>query len=156
MTEIERNRKMFYMIADIIEMQPSLHDQRRYVTLAEGEVFNHTIIAGHEVTCGTTQCIAGWAMELDGRYDLAKAIVESNGFEPLPSEVSNPSVSSDLEYGVDSIAGEILGLDDSEAERLFHTCKMDLDWPKILRAIGDGGDVDDVITDAEAEAGYCD
>lgn len=133
----ERNRKMFYQIADIIECAPEKHDQKLYVTLKNGEDFVTDIIGGHEVTCGTTQCIAGWAIQLEGDMVFAADIA-----------LTYDGCAPDYSVDPDEEAAEILGLTEDEASTLFHTYNNDLDWPQILRSIGDGANVQETIDDA--------
>lgn len=136
-----RNRKMFYQIADLIEFAPELHDQSRYVTLdCNTTSFRKDVIAGYEVTCGTTQCIAGWAMQLDGGYE--ELLLEM-------ATVLGGCADGEDSLDVDKAAAGILGLNEEEAEHLFHCYDNDIDWPMVLRRIGDGEDVIDTLAIAE-------
>lgn len=141
---MERNRKMFYKIASIIEDQPDLHDQTTWFgnietwDKEEVEQAVHVVVDGKEFDCGTTQCIAGWAIVLDNRldgffYDGVKGVALIEGRE--------------LDSNTDYIAlgQEILGLSTTEANRLFmNTATDDIsDWPAFLRALGDNEDFEE-------------
>lgn len=135
--EMKRNSKLFYMIAEAIEEYPELHDQYSYV---KGEL-TERLVAGRQVHCGTTQCIAGWALSFDARIEKMSQVAANHGLED--------EYESFVEYGgantVDAIAAGLLGLTLAEANTLFHTYENCLQWPQILRNIGDGMDVQDAI-----------
>jgi hypothetical protein len=135
---IERNSKMFYLIAEAIEEYPSMHDQAVwYQNIEDGnDATVEMFVAGRQVRCGTAQCVAGWAIVLDGRF---------NGFHVN----ENMTISAVIDYSVAestsivNAGAEILGLTKSEASELFYTFKdgNELDWPNALRDVGDGMEI---------------
>lgn len=145
-----RNQAMFYRIAQIIEQMPQQHDQEGWFgNLGTGDS-NDTekrMIGNEEYTCGTTQCVAGWAIVLDRRLKgfendtdgLTVALVEDSGGVTVKLRDSD-------DYSC--FAAEILGLDEYEAYELFFTTDTGLDWPNILRDIGNGANVREVLMDA--------
>jgi|JI9StandDraft_1071089.scaffolds.fasta_scaffold03722_10 hypothetical protein len=139
----KRNQKMFNDIATIIQRRKSRHEQGswtegelkpRKVTLSDGEK--------KEVTCGTSQCIAGWAVALSDEFYIDK-------------ETEDPHRVSNNEHVDWVTAGqELLGLKPREAERLFIDYPENEDdevipmgWPDALRAIGAGVDVEKALTE---------
>lgn len=148
---MERNRKLFYQIADIIETYPERHDQNSWIENPVGEVPDSSIIYdGEEISCGTNQCIAGWAVIIENGgltgLDEDEVFHFNNG-----NELPLASVYDDIDT-VPSIAKTILGLNDDEASNLFYTteiCDHELfDMPRVLREIGDGAAVSVSLRDA--------
>ena len=140
---MERDRKLFYKIADIIETYPEKHDQNTWIE-NPGKVPNSSIIYdGEEISCGTNQCIAGWAVIIENgglNGVFINEIFHFNNGEEMPL-----SSSYDDEDCIPSVAQTLLGLNDIEAMNLFYTteiCDYELfDMPRVLREIGDGADV---------------
>lgn len=99
------NTAMFQKIYDQIAQHPETHDQADYEAVSD---------------CGTTRCIAGWAIAfelghglyVDGAADLSRFRHRHRGRE-----------TSDGEHWVSGLgvgAAEILGIDIDEAYRLFY------------------------------------
>ena len=145
---MERNSKMFYQIADLIETYPEFHAQDEFIDTdnlyydeggmqvlpEELQHWDTVIYDGREIHCGTTQCIAGWAMILEGRKEeLISYFDESNRYTTSGS--------------VENAAAEILGLNQGEAYDMFYFMKdnTEFDFPNALRAIGDGADVHETL-----------
>jgi len=136
------NSKMLYMIADVIESYPEKHYQDSWFEHFGGKSphkLGDTIIYDGKVyECDTNQCIAGWAVILDGNKVSFK---DENLF------INNQEYTDiDLVHK----ASKILGLEYDSARTLFYTTDMDFDWPKILRAIADGSSVIDAVNEEES------
>lgn len=141
---MERDRELFYQIADAIEQNPSNHQQSTWMTwdtymddyrAKDVSELNSLTVNGEVIEgCGTTQCVAGWAWTLAGRgRELAKAMLEGSTSE-----------------GIMQPAACALGITDDEAEVLFissagHT--RSYDWPQVLRDLGDGKDMEQAFRD---------
>ena len=140
--ELERNAKLFYIIAEAIEENPQLHDQDQWL-IAPSQGLLEKFIANRKVECGTSQCIAGWAWVFEGRGpELAELLT---GRDIDNAQQQNMSIIGE--------AAKILGLSDDEANQIFFTLHRgdEFDWPGALRAIGDGGDIDAILEDGEFE-----
>ncbi len=139
---MERNKELFYQIADAIEQNPSHHHQGSWIRVEDTRVPSNMLtleVNGEQIEhCGTTQCVAGWAAVLDGQGEkLAVAMGEVYGENEEP-------------FNVKTAAACALGLDEIEAGTLFvssagHT--ESYDWPAVLRALGDGATVKKAFTD---------
>lgn len=126
------NRKMFYNIADMIELHPLMHDQAKYSDLNEREVLNDSQV----IKCGSAQCVAGWAIAIEhGQLliDLGK----------------DKFIAGDSEFSageMDREAAGILGMDFDDAYTVFHSIPQEsVYWPGLLRAIGDGTPLYDAV-----------
>lgn len=139
------NAILFNKIADIIEENPHLHEQETWFEnfghSAELPFSNTVVHRGIEYKCDTNQCIAGWAIVLD------------NADKELCFANQQVYVDGDEILSFVETAAKILGLSFKDADTLFYTTNMDLDWPSILREIADGHSVSDVL-DSHFE--YCD
>lgn len=153
----ERNRDLFYKIADAIE-QTHRWSQQEFVSFSDDDLdddgtvvrtLTQVEVNGEELTCGTSHCVAGWAVAI-AKPELLKGRVY------------------DVSFGKE--AEELLGLDEDEAWTLFFTGRWidggdDLDrdaWTahpddetidaaaERLREIGDGGPID--LFDGSKEA----
>jgi hypothetical protein len=140
MTELEVNRKMFYLIAEAIEEKPEMHEQNSWFDWNYIDGAKTEFVAGREVSCGTTQCIAGWAIALDGQL---------NGFGSHNVIMNDDTTAQigDNEFFIDR-GKEILGLSLDDAYKLFMTTTTkEYDWPNVLRDIGDGKSVSQALED---------
>lgn len=129
MGDTKVNAQLFNDIANMIQKQPERYDQGTW----------GSVRAGRTLDCGTSHCIAGWAATL-----------------ALPREAWQPDEYGDyddivtvdgLERYIGEWAGEVLGLSEEDAERLFSggwQPEAGMTVPDALRAIGDGVDVYDV------------
>ena len=161
MTEI--NSKMLYTIANIIETFPEHHNQDTWVNVAPADyhpnddngssvIYDGTSVIhdGNRFSCGTTQCVAGWAV-----------IIENGGLKhqhPDGSLVFNNGNSLELSEGSYSdlayvyAGAEILGLEVDDARTLFMTTDIEnyeaFDMPRVLREIADGATVDEAVNSA--------
>ena len=138
-----RNTKMFYMIAEAIEEKPELHDQNYWFgnqETAEEPELQKEFVAGREVWCGTTQCIAGWAIAFDQQL---KGFIFEDQEETLDVQLSDGTVLFRNGQFIE-LGAKILGLDYADASTLF-TTTSNHDWPNVLRAIGDGDDVEEAL-----------
>ncbi len=141
---MERNAERFRQIADIIEFNQTAHKQS---TWSSGSVGVREIQLSadpsdvEEISCGTTQCVAGWSWVLAGKgKELVKLSdkLNTDGVEEIMDKASCD-----------------LGLDRREAYDLFNTTLTRVQteddevvnaWPEILREIADGADVRETIT----------
>jgi hypothetical protein len=170
MQDIQVNRKMFYQIADIIEQYPEKHEQEFWFMSQDRAIsttaiyndrldFENTIIYdGVEYKCDTTQCIAGWSLVLDKRniyfangstYVDDVEVARHYDDIGVPTSLSQPV--NDNESIID-IASKILGISIEDGHLLFHTMDIEQeDWPTVLRAIGDGKDIQSALDDVRCE-----
>lgn len=148
---MERNRKLFYQIADIIETYPERHNQETWIENTNREQSDSSIIYdGKKISCGTNQCIAGWAVIIENGgltgVDQDEVFYFNNG-----DELPLASVYDDIDT-VSSVAQTVLGLNDIEAQNLFYTTEIRdyelFDMPRVLREIGDGAEVSVSLRDA--------
>ena len=146
---MERNKELFYKIADAIEQNPSHHYQSSWIRVRENpSLFARRVqtsdmltleVNGEQIEhCGTTQCVAGWAAVLDGQG------------ERLAIQMGEVSGDNEEPFSVIKSAACALGIDADEANTLFvssagHT--ESYDWPAVLRALGDGTTVKKAFTD---------
>jgi hypothetical protein len=132
------NSKMFYAIADVIETYPEKHEQEQWFEhfghiSVDGPVKDSIIYDGVRYECDTNQCVAGWAVVLDGKkISFSNQDLLVDGVDTTDNELIK-------------MAADILGLEYSSAHTLFYTMDMDFDWPNMLRDIGDGLSVEDAI-----------
>lgn len=149
---MEINSTRIREIADIIEAYPELHDQDRWLSTTDPDR-TVTTTNGRRVHCGTSQCIAGWAVVLDydehnRLYDGARSIAEVS--DQLLDGSEKITFKGDRRGMID-IGAELLGLEASDAYQLFMTTDNDRNWPVVLRRIADGEDVDQVLEDTYRE-----
>lgn len=107
-------------VVGAIEANPAQHSQSMWAQQNE---------------CGTTMCFAGWAVTLAGakmeffdiRHDLKRAYDCT-----LPSGESR---------NISDYAAELLGVNETQREALFHNMNNDIDVIKdIVKDIANGGD----------------
>ncbi len=157
-----RNAKLFYLIAEALEERPDLHDQTRWfgVNDDDGYDLQEVFVAGRQVTCGTTQCIAGWAIALEGAVlgvddslvdpetgSRCGEFVVVRGLHEGLTECERIELAVAPGPAMVRVAASLLGLTDADADRLFY--ELDpfdcIDWPAALRDIGDGADVEEAL-----------
>lgn len=130
----EINTELFNQIADLIEGSPDLYDQNDWTNQTEG--------------CGTTHCIAGWALTLTNNNHNAESMAD------WPAYYETPLEERPVHGAIGVAAAQALGLDPREADNLFHT-----DWkppqnitvPEALRKIGGGDPIPDLTDPAISE-----
>lgn len=90
----ELNTKLFGQILDVIEKHPEHHDQNDF--------------ENPRAECGTTRCVAGWAIFIDA----------TNRGENITSYIQ----ASSMPFGVapSTVAGRLLGITPQEREELFY------------------------------------
>lgn len=93
------NAELFYSIGHQITLVPESWNQDRYGDRVERS----------DVSCGTTHCVAGWAVVKTGIPVK---------WEPITSDCSTTSKTVDGRAIID-VATKLLGLTDDQAERLF-------------------------------------
>lgn len=142
------NRKMLYQIADVIETYPERHNQESWIENEDGEAESSVIYNGEEISCGTTQCVAGWALVLNNKGLQA---VDSSSFS---DEYIFADSNSSNSHSIMLDAASILGLSEKDAHTLFYTTDIEdydsFDMPRVLREIADGRSVDNAIDDAHS------
>jgi hypothetical protein len=144
---MERNRKLLYQIADLIETYPEMHDQETW-GWSDSDKFDKVIFDGEQYKCGTAHCIAGWALVLDNDWK--------------PAKIRNHFGNKRIDWGtaVNKAEGTAmstpnwaqgkLGMNDSEAAILFSE-----DWNPsnhltvgdALRMFADGAGIRDITED---------
>lgn len=98
------NRELFQKIHMVIEVQPDA------LAMDSWE--------DREADCGTTRCVAGWAVSLTTRTDLTEgwrfhpAVLALAGEHGIPCEIGVP---------YPKLARKLLGLSRDEAATLFYT-----------------------------------
>lgn len=131
----KRNTAMFREIADVIELNPHRHHQPSWSSADVRDSVIKLPTGTKTVSCGTTQCVAGWAVALDE---------ENYGINHVGAafNYTTNTRSNFTEAGAD-----ILGLSETEANRLFfHYSEPPMGWPRALRAIGEGIDIQEALT----------
>lgn len=151
MTEI--NSKMLYTIANIIETFPEHHNQDTWVNCnfyLNDDNSSSVIYDGNRFSCGTTQCVAGWAVIIENgglKHQHPDGSLEFNNGNSL--ELSEGSY-TDLAYVY--AGAEILGLEVDDARTLFMTTDIEnyeaFDMPRVLREIADGATVNEAVDSA--------
>ena len=106
---MQRNKKLFYEVADLIERYPHMHDQRDFLDGDEISI----LFNGKIVHCYSTHCVSGWGAVL-------------NGESPDTSVVDTAEMFGLTELEADSLFFQTAGM------------TTDGDWPNLLRALGDG------------------
>lgn len=111
----EINTAMFQRIHHQITTHPESHNQSFFEMAA--------------VSCGTTRCVAGWAVwfeaedrpELGGGavFEIASTYLEVEGLPAPGSPAAGGRIASEI------AAAHILGLDTDAADRLFYTLDND-------------------------------
>lgn len=136
---IERNRKLFYRVAEYIETYPERYDQGEWgVDLVENEIFD-----GKEISCGSHMCIAGTTAALSGYSPT----VYNRGFDGSQWNWVTVVDSEGTEEIVDTVAGDQLGLSKDDRNNLFMgnwRPAEGMTVPDALRALGDGADLEEV------------
>lgn len=90
------NHALFRQIHDIITREPERHDQVAWESL-----------------CGTTRCVAGWAIRLEG---VARGGEEA---DPIYRHARRLAEDLDTREDYEDLGAELLGLGEYEAGRLF-------------------------------------
>lgn len=116
-------RKLAALIADHIERSPETYDQRWWGSPGHygdnssnrGEV--ESVLDG--AACGSAACVAGWAVRL---------VAETAALDPTA--------------GVDHVAKEQLGLEESDSFWLFSPHRTDAAMPAVLRHYAETGFID--------------
>lgn len=110
------NRELFQKIHEVITLHPEQHDQGTWEE--------------SDPTCGTTRCVAGWAVTLTtGKPVYGKGEALHPATLALGKRPGIPSVPS--------IAGELLGLSDVVAWDLFYRTSNDK-ARDVVRAFAEG------------------
>lgn len=123
------NRELFQKIHDVISVSP--------------EKLEMTFWEDSEALCGTTRCIAGWAVSI-----AAESPIYNPRFVPGLSEpMYTPEVNRLFEqFGLDGyatvpdVARVLLGLDDETAARVFYRFDNEL-MAEYVKAAAEGDEV---------------
>lgn len=118
------NTELFKKIHDVISVHPELHDQAFF---QEG------------TGCGTTRCVAGWAIHLSHPDDQGQSVSQ---LVSLFSKASSPS----------AYARELLDIGYSESDVLFFTLS-DEEARRVVAAYAEGHDVLGLCFDAVRRSG---
>lgn len=142
-----RNAQLFNTIADVLDLDPTLHDQERFA---------------RNTDCGTTACIAGWACILGtddfkfkkGKWRPRRRVVnrERAAIHRAPLRPTSDPTFDDLLHSAyfSLTAASILGLSEEEGDVLFAANagpSGDYTVSGALRAIAGGESVEDVWGD---------
>ncbi len=115
------NGPLLRAVRDKILMEPRRHQQSSWATVTKGNVRTGVLVDGyfHPVTCGTTGCVAGWAVQLAGD----ELLVGSGEYHYLGNRrraVVRDCLTPDGDVRrIGHRAAELLGLDDMTAGDLF-------------------------------------
>ena len=122
-----RNAELFNRLADHFEKHPDTWDQESW---------------GHSNECGTHACIAGWTAILT--YGEAAFIPDPFNDDAMVMRMRYHAPNGRGETILEH-AGRLLGLDDDNAARLFHSSwRPNRPLPDALRALADGVPLDEV------------
>lgn len=110
MSQLEFGAPTAQAVLDAIEAEPQAHDQRRWT---------------YTNNCGTTRCVAGWAMFLHGYSDMEIDIIACHN-KPFP---------------VRDAAAPLLGLGLRDAHHLFY-CTSNKEAVEALRWVALGKELD--------------
>lgn len=151
----ERNSKLFYQIADVIETYPERYRQQIWGAVphdAHGtpltdengdQILDTVIFDGVKHTCGTSHCIAGWAAALND-----DKVLPTSGPYARHSDYTFIQIIDDgTIISTSDWATQELGLTYSEANLLFAASWRPVDnmsASDALRALGDGASIESV------------
>ena len=119
------NTELFKKIHEVVSANPQRHDQGTWesVLTQDGTSFLPE--------CGTTRCVAGWAVHLTTGQKLfhwepgMPSVILSDSTIRLAQEHGIPIESIDDLGVVPNVASKMLGLTDIEAENLFYNAGDD-------------------------------
>lgn len=120
-------------IQKIVTLHPDMHDQgfwfRNY---GEQSTVNYSEVNGETINldkileaveddkeapqCGTTLCVAGWALILNGYSLMRRAVKSSYGDWTIHEDYA---VKDGEEYDIETTAAELLNIDTYDSEDLF-------------------------------------
>lgn len=114
MPKTDEQTRRAYRVLDFIEAHPKKHDQTMWVNVTGRDVLPEAVD-----DCGTTGCVAGWTVLLEGltiyHYDRVHNSSEWAGLGLVPR-----------------VAADLLGLDDEEMHDLFYDAA---DLPEVRKAV---------------------
>ena len=122
------NTELLERVFDLIRKDPAHWDQSGWIIGTQGEVDLSMIDKGQPELCGTTCCIAGWAMLLSGEF--RPVFNDTNTFINDMIEVSSGSTTNEIAESEDSSYNDpdevylwegarLLGLTEAQATHLF-------------------------------------
>lgn len=140
-----RNIDLLTQVRDLITAQPEKLDMDRWAVVQPDEV-EFTDGTTAKVSCGTTACIAGWAVQLSGH----KLLVHQYGKHSDGSFLINSSVAKNGRVvDIEQYGKKLLGLTTEEADELFFCGNSQA--PKLLDTLIAGGDIVPEDTDDDDE-----
>jgi len=157
----DRNKELFYEIADIIDFQPNTYNQGSWgeyapdaaAYVAWSKLYGDVRSDGHEdarwakvAECGTAMCVAGHAAHLSDFYPILTTDTQTNESSYTWHEVSGLPNQPEGQP-INRVARGLLGITEEEADTLFDGS---LTWSgKDLRAFGGGASIFDYEEGAE-------
>jgi hypothetical protein len=126
------NTELFKKIHEVVSANPQRHDQATWEGQSVGD-------------CGTTRCVAGWAVHLATGQKVFRwesgvpNVLLSGATVRLAREHGIPAESGDDPGVVPKVASKMLGLTDVEAEYLFYA---DDDRAREIVAAAAAGDIE--------------
>lgn len=96
------NRELIIQVRDFLKANPDKHDQQEW--------------------CGTRQCFAGWACHFEGWRPLTaheRELMDDIDFEQWPGMADTCVKNAGCIEDVETLARQLLGLDQEQANRLF-------------------------------------
>lgn len=128
----DRNIVALKAVRDLIKKHPEKHDQEQWVNVPADLVkFNDggTALA----TCGTSACVAGWAVAMaGGKYLINRGCHEAREGVYAPHRVVDPVGNAHL---IEVYAAKVLGLTDKEADILFEATNSREEVLDMLKAL---------------------
>jgi len=131
-----RNTQLLNDIASVIRSNPDHHDQNQWFDGRKSLVE----LNGKEFVCGTTQCIAGWAIALSENileFTTDGALIVEDDSEAAGQRIISLAT---VQYE----ARDALGLNPNEALELFHAgvdTNKQYDWHSLLIDIAEGAPI---------------
>lgn len=131
-----RNTQLLNDIASVIRSNPDYHDQLQWFDSRKSSVE----LNGKEFVCGTTQCIAGWAIVLS--ENVLGFTTDGSPIIQDDSEADGQRIIAlaNVQYE----ARDVLGLNPNEAHELFHAgvdTNKEYDWHNLLMDIAEGAPI---------------
>lgn len=110
----KRNVQLLTQVRDLIKTEPEKLDMASWGLVKEIEGLEHGDTV--KVDCGTTACIAGWAVQLAGDKFLVRGFNTSAGGGYF---VSDSVAKNGRVCNIEDRAQKLLGLTEDEANELF-------------------------------------
>lgn len=147
----KRNVELLTKVRDLIKTEPAKLDMGLWGTMPTDVIKFKNGFA--KVSCGTTACIAGWAVQLSGDQLLVREEDLCTGWETDETiDVEHCVARNGRSFLIDDRAQKLLGLTADEAEALFMcTDSQAVEYLDLLISGGDLVEYDEHYYDGEDE-----